>query len=492
MRSKTKIGSLVTALVFISSLLCRSVARASDHQSFVREIEDALPGYMARYNVPGVSIALIEGGEIVYVESFGFADRAKQTPVTSNTAYQVASVSKCLTAWGVMNLVDDGLIGLDDPVENYLTRWHIPPSQYNVRGVTVRRLLKHTAGISLSGYGEGVPVNEPLPTVEESLSGDTRGCGAVELVREPGQSMIYSGGGYTILQLMVEEVTGQTFAAYMEESVLRPLGMENSTFAWDEKVQSRLSRAYGTYYNTIPNYRYIEDAAGGLYSTITDMAHYAQAVLNDSDVLSEESFNLMFEGESYGLGHGLADFPAGQHFIFGGGTRMGWQSDFSLYPENDSGIVVLSNANGGIVMNLEIINHWTKWKTGVSWPGAGLFLYQYPVLLAIAIALGVVCAIYTIVLRRQFGRGKRVFLFSGLAHRRVLRAGWTCVLLAMVVLWWLVGFSDVFDPQAKMLWLPEPFLYTSVLGTYLALLMVVSALFPKVRLPKLDLRALID
>ncbi len=488
MHSKIKIGSLITALVSISLLLCRSVAIASDRQSFVREVEEVLPEYMARYNVPGISIALIEGGEIVYVESFGFADRAKQTPMTSDTAYQVASVSKCLTAWGVMKLVDDGIVGLDDPVENYLTRWHIPPSQYDANAVTIRRLLKHTAGISLSGYGEGVPVDEALPTVEESLSGDTRGCGAVELVREPGRSMVYSGGGYTILQLMVEEVTGQTFTEYMEKNVLRPLGMESSTFAWNEELQNKLSRAYGTYYNAIPNYRYVEDAAGGLYSTITDMARYAQAVLNGSDVLSDESFNLMFEGESYGLGHGLADFPGGQHFIFGGGTRMGWQSDFVLYPEDGSGIVLLSNANGGIVMNLEIVNRWAEWKAGVSWPGAELFLYQYPVLLAIAIVLGVICTIYTIVLWRQFGRGRRAFLFSSLAYRRILRIGWMCLLLAVVVLWWLVGFSDVFDPQAKMLWLPEPFLYTSVLGTYLALLMIVSALFPKARLPKLDLR----
>ena len=301
---------------------------ATNQSVFIEQVEATLPKLMARYNVPGFSIALIEDGEIVYLESFGYADKKNQIPMTPDTVHQVASVSKSLTAWGVMKLVDDGVISLDDPVEKHLTRWHIPPSPYDASSVTVRRLLNHTAGISLSGYGAGVPVNQPLPTLEASLSGDTRGCGAVELIREPGEAFMYSGGGYTILQLMVEEVTGQTFGNYMKTNILDPLGMENSTFVWNETVQNRLARGYGTYYNPIPNYRYIEDAAGGLYSTPTDMARFAQAIINDPDILSEESFNLLFDGETYGLGHGVIDFPSGHHFIFGGGTRMGWQSDF--------------------------------------------------------------------------------------------------------------------------------------------------------------------
>jgi predicted membrane protein len=254
--------------------------------------------------------------------------------------------------------------------------------------------------------------------------------------------------------------------------------MTSSTFAWDEEVQSRLSRAYGTYYNVIPNETYVEDAAGGLYSNANDMARYAQAVIDGSDVLSEESFNLLFEGKSYGLGHGLIDFPTGQRFVFGGGTRMGWQSDFVLYPADRSGIVILSNANGGIVLNLELINRWAEWKTGTTWPGAELFLYQYPVLLGVAGVLGVICAIYAAILSVQFWRGRRVFLFHS-AQNKVLRLAWVGLVLAVTVVWWLFGFTDAFDPQAKMLWAPEPFLYVSVLGTLLALAMVTGSLFPR-------------
>jgi CubicO group peptidase (beta-lactamase class C family) len=479
-RSKTIIIiAITTILIALTACGGQPAAALESMDDLIAQIDARLPGLRRRYSVPGVSIALIEDGEIVYLENFGFADRENRVPMTSNTAYQVASISKCLTAWGVLKLADDEIIALDDPVENYLTRWHIPPSPYDSSGATIRRLLSHTAGISLSGYGAGRTLDEPLPRLEESLLGDTKGCGAVELIREPGEAFMYSGGGYTILQLLVEEVTGQTFAEYMEENILQPLGMGNSTFIWDEELQSRLARAYGTYHNVIPNYRYIEDAAGGLYSTITDMAHYAQAVLNGSDVLTEESFDLMFGGDSYGLGHGLIEFPTGQRFIFGGGTRMGWQSDFVLYPEGRSGIVILSNANGGVIMNLEIINLWVEWKTGITWPGSELFSYQYPVLVAIAIVLGTVCAIYTIILFRQFRKGKRTFLFQGAGHRKALRVIFALLLLSAIVVWWLVGFTATFDPQAKALWLPEPFLYVSIFFTCLMLAMTVGSLFPK-------------
>lgn len=474
----SRIGITITILIIFGVFFAPVAAGASDQAEFSQQIEDILPEQMARYNVPGVSVALIEDGEIVYTKGFGYADRETKLPMTPDTLLQVASISKNLTAWGVMKLVDDGVIGLDDPVENYLTRWHIPPSPYDANGVTVRRLLNHTAGISLDGYGNGIPVGETLPSLEASLSGDTRGYGAVELVREPGEALMYSGGGYTILQLLVEEVTGQTFAEYMKENILNPLGMTSSTFVWDEGVQSRLSRAYGTYYNAIPNQTYIEDAAGGLYSSSNDIARYAQAILNGSDVLSQESFNMMFEGERYGLGHGLIDFPTGQHFILGGGTRMGWQSDFVVNPNDGSGIVLLSNANGGIIMDLEIINRWVEWKTGVSWPGAELYLYQYPLLFSISIVLGIICAIYGMILFVQFRRKRRVFLFQS-DRIKIIRLVWVGLVLSVVVLWWLFGFTDTFDPQAKMLWAPEPFLYVSVLGTLLALAIVAGSLFPR-------------
>ena len=129
-------------------------------------------------------------------------------PVDGDTVFQAASISKTLTAWGVMRLVEQGALELDAPVGRYLTRWQLPPSPYNHDGVTIRRLLSHTAGLSLHGY-PGIAPEQPLPTLEESLSGGHPGAEDVRVVSEPGTTYAYSGGGYTLLQLVVEEVTGE-------------------------------------------------------------------------------------------------------------------------------------------------------------------------------------------------------------------------------------------------------------------------------------------
>lgn len=113
-----------------------------------------------------------------------------------------------------MKLVETGAIDLDEPVSRYLSRWQLPETECDNEGVTMRRLLSHTVGLSLHGY-PGFHPDEPLPTLEESLSGATDGAGAVYLVREPGSEWEYSGGGYTLAQLIIEEITGQPFAEYM-------------------------------------------------------------------------------------------------------------------------------------------------------------------------------------------------------------------------------------------------------------------------------------
>jgi hypothetical protein len=130
------------------------------------------------------------------------------------------------------------------------------------------------------------------------------------------------------------------------------------------------------------------------------------------------------------------------------------------------------------ILNLELISRWAKWKTGVSWPGAGLFTYQYPVLFGLAIALGLFVATYVTILYRQFRRGQRGFLFSINCGKipRLLRVG---LALSVIIMWWLYGFTGTFDPQARMLWLPEPFLYVSVLATLLSFAVITGNLFPR-------------
>lgn len=320
-------------------------------------IDRRAPELMERLGVPGAALAIVSDGEVVWAQGYGLADRASGRPVGPETVFQAASISKSVTAWGVMRLVAEGRLDLDAPVGRYLTRWQLPPSRFDHAGVTIRRLLSHTAGLSLHGY-PGIPPGQPLPTLEESLGGGHPGAGPVEVVSEPGTAWAYSGGGYTLLQLVVEEVTGEAFADYMRREVLEPLGMRRSSFVWDEALRADTAVGYGRDGQPQPNYLFIEQGPAGLYSTATDLARFAAAGLPGRDgepagrgVLPPELLALMYtpaegsEEDSYGLGYQMNVFGPG--LVGHAGANQGWKSFFGVIPAAGEGLVVLTNSHYG-------------------------------------------------------------------------------------------------------------------------------------------------
>jgi CubicO group peptidase (beta-lactamase class C family) len=185
-------------------------------------VEDAARLALASSTTPGLAVALVHHGRLIWAAGYGVADRTTGQPVTASTRFQAASLSKPVTAWGVLRLIESGRIGLDEPVTGHLRRWRPPPSPVDAKGVTVRRLLSHTAGLSVHGY-VGQSADRPLPPIEAPLSGETGDSFPVELLEAPGGGWLYSGGGYSLLQLLVEELTGRLFADYLQAEVLEPL-----------------------------------------------------------------------------------------------------------------------------------------------------------------------------------------------------------------------------------------------------------------------------
>jgi len=120
-------------------------------REFAGQLDAMVLGFLDRPGIPGAAVGLIHNGEVAWTRSYGLADKENDVPVTLDTAFQVASISKPVAAWGVMRLAEQGRTDLDTPVERYLTRWHLPPSDLNHAAVTIRRLLSHTAGLSLHG-----------------------------------------------------------------------------------------------------------------------------------------------------------------------------------------------------------------------------------------------------------------------------------------------------------------------------------------------------
>jgi CubicO group peptidase (beta-lactamase class C family) len=350
---------------------------AGDQGSLVSQLDQLIPQWLEEYNVPGAAVSFVRNGEVVWSEGYGLADRAQGIPLTADSVFQVASISKAVTSWGVMRLVENGQLELDAPVEHYLTRWHLPPSKYDAAGVTIRRLLSHTAGLSARGYAGWYPYpDRQLPSLEESLSGNNGGAGEVCIAMEPGAQWSYSGGGYTLLQLVVEEVTGDTFSAYMQCEVLDPLGMVHSSFEWRADLRPSTALAYSRGGTPLPNYLFTEQAAAGLYTTAPDLARFVAAAMPGPNgepagrgILTSDTLALMFTpavqlqgpGEAWGLGYNLLALPDGSELIKHGGSNAGWRAFFEAVPEWGDGIVVLTNSENGMALIEEVVTVVSAW-----------------------------------------------------------------------------------------------------------------------------------
>jgi CubicO group peptidase (beta-lactamase class C family) len=351
-------------------------APGSREHAFVQQVVERMPRYLSDLSIPGGAVAVIENGQVILARGFGVADAAAKTPVGEGTLFNIGSTSKSVSAWGAMRLVREGELELDAPVDARLTRWRLPPSSHGTAEVTLRRLLSHTAGLSVSGY-RGWGPDDLIPTLEQSLSGQNNGAGALELKAAPGTAWSYSGGGYTLMQLLVEETAEMPFADYMRDAVLRPLGMQGSSFSLTPLVLGQAARPYDELGEETPTPRFVEVAAAGMYAPIGDMACYALASIGDArgaSVLPASTLELMTSAAPatdgrFGLGYAIQ--PAGEGFPDGvarvghdGGNR-GWQSFFWVSREKRDGLIVLTN--GSNVSN-QLVADWMEWKTGQRLP----------------------------------------------------------------------------------------------------------------------------
>jgi CubicO group peptidase (beta-lactamase class C family) len=333
----------------------------------VQAVEDAARQALAASTTPGLAVALVHHGQVVWAAGYGMADPATGQPVTASTRFQAASLSKPVTAWGVLRLVESGRIGLDEPVLGRLRRWRLPPSPLDADGITVRRLLSHTAGLSVHGY-VGLTSNRPLPSIVASLSGETGDSFPVELLEAPGRRWLYSGGGYSLLQLLVEELTGRLFADYLQTEVLEPLGMTASSFHWSRTAAT--ARPHDAHGRQIGDFALAEQAAAGLVTTAPDVARFVAAALAGPDgeppgrgVLSPAAVRLALtaapatEGR-WGLGYGLGLLPDGDRLAYHEGANRGWRAGLALLPDRRAGIVVLANGDDGSGPIDAVVQRW--------------------------------------------------------------------------------------------------------------------------------------
>ena len=336
-------------------VLAAMATGAGAAEALVARLDARLPELMRAHGVPGASVALIRGGEIVWAAAYGMADIAAGRPMAPDSLYRVESISKSVTAWGVMRLVEHGLVDLDGPAEDYLGGWRFSASPYDARQVTVRQLLAHTSGLPLGEVGVEYAPGAPMPSLEAHLTAEAR------LVRPPGAAFDYSNLGFHVLELLVEKVAGEPFAAHMAREVLSPLGMMQSGFDWSAERAPRIPTGYDLAGAPVASYVYPASASGGLYATVDDVARFVIAGMavpfaGAERLLSPETVAQMqapvtripglfgFVADAYGLGHFIDELDGGRAALWHGGQGHGWMTDFHFVPETGDGIVILTNS----------------------------------------------------------------------------------------------------------------------------------------------------
>ena len=315
---------------------------------------------MQLYKVPGLSIAVIDNFQIVWAKAYGVIEAGSTASVTTRTLFQAGSISKPVAAAGALYLVERRKLSLDENVNQKLKTWKVPDNEFTKdEKVTLRRLMSHSAGLTVHGF-PGYDVDAPTPTLVQIFNGEKPANTAsirVDLV--PGTRVRYSGGGVTVEQQLMMDVTGKPFPALMREIVLDKIGMTDSSYEQPLPPAQAAMTASGTYADgKVVHGRwhiYPEMAAAGLWTTPTDLGKFAIEIAlskqgKSNRVLSEEMTRQMLTPvmEDAGLGFFLDRKNPGQ---FGhNGADEGFQALLTMNAESGRGVAIIANSDNGIAV----------------------------------------------------------------------------------------------------------------------------------------------
>lgn len=360
------------AVMFAACL--RTGLADADVPTFAAVIEQEVPAIMKAAKIQGVAVGLIADGDLVYAKGFGFADQAGTVPVTPDTVFVAASLSKPVAARLTMSLAAQGIIQLDQPIVEVLKPWPLAPSQFDSHRITIRKLLSHTAGTSLGGYQGWLDFNE-LPNLAESIAGKTNGRGAVELIAEVGAKFQYSGGGYTLMQLAIERTTKRKYSELAQELVFQPLGMNHTSVMMSPLVLAGAAQGHGDEGEPVPMRYYVEQAPSGLTTSVNDFAKWMAAGMFVTDaaastsrstkagLLTQHQLAAMYEPAPlstarapdeavYGLGHFIERLADGSLAVgHDGRNQAGFRAKFLMRPQARDGIVFFSNSRTGLALD---------------------------------------------------------------------------------------------------------------------------------------------
>jgi len=321
---------------------------------------------MSFYKVPGVSIAVIDQGRIAWARGYGFADIAAKRPVTAETRFQAASISKPVAAAAALHFVEERRIDLDRNVNDYLKSWKVPENDLTrAQKVTLRRILSHSAGLTVHGF-PGYERGKPVPALIQVLNGEKpANTEPIRVDTVPGTKWRYAGGGYVVMQQMLIDALGKPFPEMMQQTVLSRFDMKDS--AYSQPLRDDWKQLAATAYQSDGKpvdgeyHTYPELAAAGLWTTPGDLGRFAIGIQN---ALSGESQNVISKGmaeqmltrqiENDGLGLFLDGQGRTLRFSHGGGNE-GFQCMLIAYAQTGQGAAIMTNSDSGGMLISEIM-----------------------------------------------------------------------------------------------------------------------------------------
>lgn len=465
--------SVVSALIFLLLSITsfgQKYGSPSEVKEFTDYLDNKVPGLLRAFNVPGASFALIRHGEIAWAKGFGYRDREKNLKTDIYTVYQAASNTKTITAVAIMKLFEEGKIDLDVPVEKYLTRWHLAQTGFDNDKVTIRRILSHTAGLSREGYS-GVLPSKDIPPLEEILTGKNKDEPDVRVIIEPGTRFMYSGGGFTLLQLVIEEITGEKYTDFIKKEILIPLGInQNTDFNLTPKIEHLAATGYNS--NGEPNeyYYFMEsDACGSLSTNVMDFSKVVQTYITNNEILNDSNrivkattlgymytpiakIHSIIGADSVGLGFFMETLDNGVKIISHGGSNRGFKSNFWIDPENGNGLVVFTNSSNGEKLYSKVLYEWTKWEFGAIPDHIRALNKSLYIIASLGVVLNLTFICFIIVFIWQCVRKRRRSVFKSKeksVSKKITRALLYIVLPSGVITFWMTQLHaelDSFDP----------------------------------------------
>lgn len=383
-------GSVIRKAVALGVLLlARAVGLGADQgpDAFRARLDAELPGLLETYGVPGLAVAKIVDGALAWEGAWGEA--AAGRPLPAGALFEHGSNGKAIAAMAALRLVELGRIGLDEAVGPYLKRHRILAGEFSAEGVTLRRLLAHSAGFPIHGYLDYSPRRVRLPglveTLEgahlfeglnEALLGHELSSGRARLVAEPGTAYRYSGAGYALVQLLVEDLTGMAFADFVAREIAEPLGLGGLVWDWSPELEARAAVPHGSEGQALEFRRLPVQAIGSEIMSAGDYARFLAALIPGpqgeapgrgliAPGLVAEMLRDQSPGGSggYGLGLGMAT-NYGARAVWHSGATTGWTAYAFLDLERRIGFVSVSNSSRAAPLHRVVLGLWSDAEFG--------------------------------------------------------------------------------------------------------------------------------